>query len=316
MKEIYLAGGCFWGSEEFLGLIPGVVSTEVGYANGNTQNPSYEDVCRRNTGHAETVKVVYDENQLPLPFLLDIFYQSIDPSSLNRQGPDTGTQYRSGIYYVDPADAPVVKKSLQKLAAETKKPVVVEALPLQNYSPAEEYHQKYLKKNPGGYCHLPQQAFALAKNARVNPDKYKKIPAKDLENTLSLRQLEVTQHSGTEPAFQNEYWDNHEKGIYVDITSGEPLFISADKFDSGCGWPSFSRPIDPMVLREVKDLSHGMIRTEVRSRVGNAHLGHVFDDGPKESGGTRYCINSAALRFIPATQMEEQGYGEFLPLLN
>jgi methionine-S-sulfoxide reductase len=158
-KQIYLAGGCFWGTEKYLSLIPGVLDTEVGYANGNTANPGYEDVCYRDTGHAETVKVEYDPAVLELPALLSLFYQVIDPTSINRQGADRGVQYRTGIYYVDEADGPAIRKSLAGLQTQYDKPLAVEAEPLKNYYPAEEYHQKYLDKNPGGYCHIGAAAF-------------------------------------------------------------------------------------------------------------------------------------------------------------
>ncbi|MDL2253011.1 peptide-methionine (R)-S-oxide reductase MsrB [Ruminococcaceae bacterium OttesenSCG-928-I18] len=315
MKEIYLAGGCFWGTEEYLASIPGVESTEVGYANGKTQCPTYEQVCHEGTDHTECVKVLYREGELPLSFLLSLFYRAIDPTALNRQGPDTGRQYRSGIYYTDSMDEEIIRKSLEILQKEYKEPLAIEFGPLENYWPAEEYHQKYLKKNPGGYCHIDDAMFTLAKNARVDPGKYAKYPENELKNKLNEEQFAVTQKNATEPPFKNEYWNHHKKGLYVDITSGEPLFISTDKFDSGCGWPSFSRPIDPSVVRELKDHSHGMRRTEVRSRVGDAHLGHVFDDGPREKGGQRYCINSASLRFISLEEMQQEGYADFIPLI-
>lgn len=294
-REIYLAGGCFWGLEKYLGNIPGVISTETGYANGRTEKPSYEDVCRRDTGHAETVRVVYDESQINLSRLLALFYRAIDPTALNRQGNDVGKQYRTGIYYTDPEDEPVIRQSISLLKKEYSKPIAIETIPLNNYYPAEEYHQKYLDKNPGGYCHIDPRLFETAK--------------------LSPIQYHVTMENGTEPPYQNEYWNDDREGIYVDIITGEPLFSSKDKFEA-CGWPSFSRAVDPEAIETKRDFSHGMVREEVRSRAGDIHLGHVFPDGPKEAGGMRYCINSAALRFIPKEKMEDEGYGKYLSLFN
>ena len=310
--EVYLAGGCFWGLEKYISLIKGVDSTEVGYANGTTSNPTYEDVCYRHTGHAETVRITYDPDILPLPFLLELYYEAIDPLSLNRQGGDTGIQYRTGIYYTSANDLPIIEQSLKQLQARHDRPVQIEVKPLENYTKAEAYHQKYLDKNPRGYCHIGSQSFEKAANAIVNPNSYILPDAEQLRSKLSPIQYHVTQHDATEPPFQNEFWNTFEQGIYVDITTGEPLFVSSDKFESGCGWPSFSKPIDPNVLKESFDTSNGMLRTEVRSRVGNAHLGHVFEDGPKDTGGLRYCINSASLRFIPKEDMEQEGYGYLL----
>ncbi len=311
MAEIYLAGGCFWGLEKYLESIQGVTETQSGYANGETTEPTYEEVCS-GSGHAETVKVVYEPDILPLSFLLSLFFGAIDPTSVNCQGNDRGIQYRTGIYYTDISDRPVIEQSLNDLQEQLGKPVMVEAAPLVNYCPAEDYHQKYLDKNPGGYCHIKPAVFYRAASAVVNPADYSPPDKETLSKVLTPQQHDVTQASATEPPYNNEYWDLYTPGIYVDITTGEPLFSSADKFDSGCGWPSFSKPVDPNVLREKRDLSHGMIRTEVRSRVGGAHLGHVFDDGPKEQGGLRYCINSAALKFIPKEEMEREGYGYLL----
>lgn len=312
MAEIYLAGGCFWGMEKYLASIQGVRSTQAGYANGKTMNPTYEDVCYRDTGHAETVRVDYDPQILPLEFLLDLYYEAIDPVALNRQGGDTGVQYRTGIYYTNGDDLPVIRSSLAKLQESYAEPVAVETKPLANFQAAEEYHQKYLDKNPGGYCHIGKDKFKKAAEAVVNPSVYHKPNCGKLDRTLTGMQYNVTQKNATEPAFANEFWDKFQPGIYVDITTGEPLFASADKFDAGCGWPSFAKPIDPNVVGRKKDSSYGMLRTEVRSRVGDAHLGHVFDDGPQESGGLRYCINSASLRFVPEKDMEQEGYGHLL----
>jgi len=312
MSEIYLAGGCFWGTEKYLSSIRGVLSTQVGYANGNTENPTYEEVCRNNTGHAETVRVIYDPAVLPLEFLLELYYESVDPVSVNRQGGDVGAQYRTGIYYIDENDRPVIDRSIAKLQTRYKEPIAIEVEPLRNFYPAEEYHQKYLDKNPFGYCHIPRAKFEKAARAVVNPAAYQAPNKAEMKRKLTDTQYAVTQNSATEPPFQNEYWNCYKPGIYVDVTTGEPLFASSDKFESGCGWPSFSRPIDPNVIKERLDTSYGMRRIEVGSRVGDAHLGHVFDDGPKELGGLRYCINSAALRFIPKEEMEKEGYGYLL----
>ena len=311
--EIYLAGGCFWGTEHFLKQIDGVLETQVGFANGSTENPTYEDVCRRDTGHAETVRVQYDKALAPLEFILDLYYKIIDPTSLNRQGNDRGTQYRTGIYYTDEADLPVIKKSLAELEKALSKPVAIEIAKLLNFFPAEEYHQKYLDKNPGGYCHIEPELFELAKRAKPSTH-FTKPDDAALKKLLTPLQYEVTQNAATERPFSNEYFDKFEDGIYVDITTGEPLFISADKFESGCGWPSFSKPIKSALIEERSDKSHGMLRTEVRSKNGNSHLGHVFEDGPSEKGGLRYCINSASLRFIPKNLMKKEGYGDWLQL--
>ncbi len=316
MSEIYLAGGCFWGIEKYLAAIHGVKSTQVGYANGNTESPTYEDVCHHNTGHAETVKVTYDPTVLTLEFLLDLFYEAIDPVSHNRQGGDRGEQYRTGIYYVSKEDAPVIKNSIERLQGRYRMPIAIEVLPLRNFCVAEEYHQKYLNKNPNGYCHIGKSQFEKVAKTIVNPVAYPAPNVIELRQNLTPVQFEVTQRNATEPPYKNEFYQMFMPGIYVDITTGEPLFSSSDKFESGCGWPSFSKPIDPYVIHEKSDLSHCMIRKEIRSRVGNAHLGHVFSDGPEESGGLRYCINSASLRFIPKEDMEREGYGFLLSLID
>ncbi|CEN32733.1 Peptide methionine sulfoxide reductase MsrA/MsrB 2 (Includes: Peptide methionine sulfoxide reductase MsrA; Peptide methionine sulfoxide reductase MsrB) [Capnocytophaga cynodegmi] len=319
MKEIYFAGGCFWGTEHFFKQIRGVVATQVGYANGNTQKPSYEEVYTDKTGFTETVKVVYDPKQVDLQLLLDLFYETIDPTSLNKQGNDIGTRYRTGIYTIDDSDREMISKSLNELASKYNQPIVVENLPLKNFYDAEEYHQNYLDKNPGGYCHINTKLFQMAKEAnpmeKSSPMQYKKPNDEVLKEKLTEIQYNVTQKNATERPFHNEYWNEFREGIYVDITTGEPLFVSTDKFDAGCGWPSFSKPIDKKLIAEKMDKSHGMTRIEVRSKTGDAHLGHVFTDGPSDKGGLRYCINSASLRFIPKDEMKKEGYGDYLNLL-
>lgn len=318
IKEIYLAGGCFWGTEHFLKLIEGVKSTQVGYANGNIANPTYKQVCTGTTNFAETVKVEYDSEKVDLPFLIDLFFKTIDPTSLNKQGNDQGTQYRTGIYYTHPTDLPTIQETVNRLAANYPRPLVIEIKPLQNFYPAEEYHQDYLDKNPRGYCHIHPELFELARKAKMKKQAtsaYSKPDDATLRSTLTAEQYAVTQKNATEPAFRNEYWDEHRPGIYVDITTGEPLFVSTDKFDSGCGWPSFSKPIDRKLIQEKTDTTHGMVRTEVRSSAGDAHLGHVFTDGPADKGGLRYCINSASLRFIPKEEMQAEGYGDYIDLV-
>lgn len=315
MKEIYLAGGCFWGIEKYLSLLPGVIETEAGYANGRAEHPTYRQVCDENTGHAETVKVTYDPEQISLTFLLERFYEVIDPTSLNRQGGDEGAQYRTGIYYVVPEDVSVIQGSIILLGESLSEPVVVEALPLENYYTAEDYHQKYLEKNKDGYCHVNLALFDHARQAVDEMTVRRSAEKRRLREALTPMQFEVTQNGATEPPFLNKFHDHFQPGIYVDITSGQPLFMSTDKFESGCGWPSFSKPINPDLLNELEDRSFGRERIEVKAGNSDAHLGHVFNDGPSELGGLRYCINSAALRFIPKEEMEKEGYRHLIPLV-
>ena len=273
-KEIYLAGGCFWGTEKYLENIKGIIETEVGHTNGNTQNPTYEEVCYKNTGHAETVKVIYDDNQISLPFILELYYDVINPVSINKQGGDTGSQYRTGIYYTDSHDESLIGDSIAKLQKKYREKIAIEVMPLLNYYRAEEYHQKYLDKNPNGYCHIGRDKFEKATKAIDTSKKYAKKSKDIFENSLTKIQYDVTQNNATEPPFQNEYFDLFKEGIYVDVTTGEPLFVSSDKFESGCGWPSFSKPIDEKLITEITDKSYGMMRTEVRSKNGDIHLGH------------------------------------------
>ena len=315
-KEIYLAGGCFWGVERYFSLINGVTATQVGYANGLGPAPTYEEVCTGTAGFAETVQVIYEPRKAPLPFLLRLYLASIDPTSVNRQGHDQGIQYRTGIYYTDPADRAVALQALEREQAHHDRPLAVEVLPLGNFYPAEEYHQRYLVKNPNGYCHLDPGLFDQARQAKPTPDERWPLPSREeLARRLTPQQYAVTQEQGTEPPFRNPYWEEERPGIYVDVTTGRPLFLSAHKFPSSCGWPSFSRPLDAALVEERTDRSHGMVRTEVLAAHSHAHLGHLFADGPKELGGRRYCINSAALRFIPREEMEDAGYGDLLPLV-
>lgn len=310
-KTIYLAGGCFWGTEHLFSLVTGVTATTTGYANSIVPRPSYEQVCSGDTHAAETVKVDYDDSRVSLHSLLILFFKSIDPTSVNRQGNDCGTQYRTGIYYSDPADAPVIEAQVATLQRRYSKPLAIEVSPLENFFPAEDYHQDYLNKNPGGYCHIDRRLFMEA--AALKP--MDRNSTNDLRSRLTPLQWEVTQNGATERPFTNEYDHEFRKGIYVDITDGTPLFLSDDKYDSGCGWPAFSRPIDNQLIDKHLDTSYGRVRTEVRSSASGAHLGHVFSDGPADRGGLRYCINSASLRFIPAEDMEREGYGEYLKLL-
>ena len=319
IKTIYLAGGCFWGTERLFSLVPGVISTTAGYANSTVIDPSYKLVCTGTTNAAETVKVDYDDTKIGLSDLISLYFRSIDPLSLNRQGGDVGTQYRTGIYYTDPTDAPVVEAMLATLQRRHKEPIAIEYGQLQNFYPAEEYHQDYLIKNPGGYCHVDPALFKEArelKSIHAKDDDNRKENREELRKRLTPLQWEVTQNGATERPFINEYDHEFRPGIYVDITDGTPLFVSTRKYNSGCGWPAFSRPIDNSLITEHLDTSFGRIRTEVRSASSGAHLGHVFPDGPQDDGGLRYCINSASLRFVPLDKMEEEGYGKYIPLVS
>ncbi|MCM1153064.1 MAG: peptide-methionine (R)-S-oxide reductase MsrB [Muribaculum sp.] len=312
LQSIYLAGGCFWGTAYLFSLVPGVESTTAGYANSIIENPSYQEVCSGQTYAAETVKVDYDDSQVSLTDLLRLFFKSIDPTSINKQGNDVGTQYRTGIYYTNPSDLQIIDAEAAVIQRRSTKPLAVEIMPLKNFYPAEEYHQDYLYKNPNGYCHINPALFKEAKNLKPKAMGESK---ENLRRRLTPLQWEVTQNAATEQPFANEYYREFRKGIYVDITDGTPLFVSTDKFESGCGWPAFSKPIDENLIDEKPDTSYGRIRTEVRGAKSGSHLGHVFTDGPRETGGLRYCINSASLRFIPLEKMEAEGYGKFIPLI-
>lgn len=307
-KEIYLAGGCFWGIQDYIDGIYGVEFTNVGYANGKTEQTDYNSI--KKTGHAETVYVVYDPEKITLDELLGYFYGIIDPTSLNKQGNDQGIQYRSGIYYVDEEDKKIIESVTSKEQAKYSESIVTEIEPLKNYIPAEDYHQNYLDKNPYGYCHIDLSKIPKEK-PEVNPADYPKPPTEEIREKLTDLQFSITQESNTESPFKNEYWNNKGAGLYVDIVTGEPLFLSVNKFDSGTGWPSFTRPIQWDVVTYVADESNGMQRIEVRSRSGDSHLGHLFFDGPKEEGGLRYCINSGALDFIGLEELKDRGYDKF-----
>lgn len=318
---IYFAGGCFWGTEHFFKQIDGVTDTEVGYANSIIPHPTYREVCTGQTQAVEGVRVVYDTAKINLSYLIRLYLMTIDPTSVNRQGNDAGTQYRTGIYYTTADQQRTAIAELDKEAGRHSRPLAVEIKPLINFYSAEEFHQDYLDKNPGGYCHINPKLFEVARNAGrpiaagVDAGKYSRPSDSELRSHLNGIQYAVTQQNATEAPFSNEYFDEKRPGIYVDITTGEPLFLSTDKFDSGCGWPSFSRPVCPDVIKVKNDSSHGMERTEVRSRVGDAHLGHVFVDGPVDRGGLRYCINSASLRFIPLDNMAKEGYEKYIPYI-
>ena len=311
MAEIYLAGGCFWGLEEYFSRIFGVLQTSVGYANGQVETTNYQLI--KETDHAETVQVVYDEKVVSLREILLYYFRVIDPLSVNQQGNDRGRQYRTGIYYLEEADLPTINTVVREQELLIGRKIAVEVEKLRHYILAEDYHQDYLKKNPGGYCHIDVRD---AEKPLIDAANYEKPSQAVLRENLSEESYRVTQEAATEAPFSNAYDQTFEEGIYVDITTGEPLFFAKDKFASGCGWPSFSRPISKELVHYYQDLSHGMERIEVRSRSGNAHLGHVFTDGPQELGGLRYCINSASLRFIAKDEMEEAGYGYLLPYLN
>jgi len=319
MRDIYYAGGCFWGVEEYFSRIPGVLEVTSGYANGECAHPSYREVCSGRTGHAETVHVRYDPNTVGLETLTELFFRIIDPLSLNKQGNDVGTQYRTGVYYVREEDEALLRGVMDAEQSRHARPLAVELLPLRQFFPAEEFHQKYLRKNPGGYCHISFDSLrdiaGRLKRSPSNAGNYKRPSDGEIEEMLSPEEHHVIRNAGTEPPFSGRYWNNTRPGLYVDRVTGEPLFSSSDKFDSGCGWPSFTRPIDDAALAEHEDRSHGMHRIEVRSRVGDSHLGHVFDDGPKEKGGLRYCINSVSMRFIPYEEMDQEGYGALKALI-
>lgn len=327
LKEIFLAGGCFWGVEHYFSKIPGVIQTEVGYANGHLTDTQY--TLLKETGHAEVVRICFDQYILSLPELLFHYFRIIDPSSLNKQGNDIGLQYRTGIYYRPSENfqnlkvqqfplSPLEQEdfyTIEDILAYQKtlySEFYVEYAPLKNYVKAEEYHQAYLEKNPEGYCHLLKNLASLS----LFPKTFSKPSDETLKANLSDLAYSVTQEAATERAFTSEYTDEQEVGLYVNIVTGEPLFSSEDKFDSGCGWPSFTKPLLTESLYYQEDYHKGYARTEVKTNKDDAHLGHVFEDGPEAEGGLRYCINGAALRFIPIQNMEKEGYGDYLYLFS
>ena len=311
---IYLAGGCFWGMEQLMQSIPGVLDAESGYANGTGKAAAnYQTVCKGNTGFRETVRVEYDPEQVSLDALLLAYFYVIDPTVENRQGNDRGSQYQTGVYYTNDKAKETVER-IARIEQGRSGQFFVEIGPLKTYYPAEEYHQNYLEKNPNGYCHIPKAEMELFSRLRIDPGDYKKPAEEFILDKLTEEQYRVTQENGTERAFAGEFWNQFEKGIYVDVVTGEPLFSSIDKFESDCGWPAFTKPIEEPSVVKLEDLSHGMRRTEVRSRTGDSHLGHVFTDDPVSPNGVRYCINSASLRFVPYAKMEAEGYGYLLYL--
>ena len=291
-----------------------VADAVSGYANGTCEaDAAYQTVCKGNTGFRETVRVEYDPEQVSLDALLLAYFYVIDPTVENRQGNDIGSQYQTGVYYTNDSTRETVER-IAEIERGRRERFSVEIGPLKNYYTAEAYHQNYLEKNPGGYCHIPRAEMELFSKLRIDPGDYQKPAAEAIRDKLTQEQYRVTQESGTERPFSNAFWDQFEKGIYVDVVTGEPLFSSTDKFESGCGWPAFTKPIEAPAVVELEDLSYGMRRTEVRSRAGDSHLGHVFTGDPESPNGVRYCINSASLRFVPYARMEDEGYGYLLYL--
>jgi peptide methionine sulfoxide reductase msrA/msrB len=320
-EKATLAAGCFWCVEAAFRNLDGVKDVTSGYAGGNVKNPTYEQVCSGTTGHVEAVQVLFDPSVISFSELLDVYWKQFDPTDSGGSFYDRGEQYMSIIFYNNEAQKNAAEKSKNLLdkSGIFKLPVATKILPFTTFYPAEEYHQGYSGKNPQRYNAYKKgsgrEDFILGLWGDDKTGQYKKPEDSELKKKLNLVQYEVTQSCGTEMAFNNEYWDNKEEGIYVDIVSGEPLFCSVDKFDSGSGWPSFTKPIDTRYIIKDIDTSHNMTRIELKSKFGKSHLGHVFNDGP-ESTNLRYCINSASLKFIPKTKMKNEGYGDLLWLFN
>lgn len=314
-EKATFAGGCFWCMVEPFDEQPGIIEVTSGYTGGTVENPTYKQVCSNTTGHVEAVQITFDPTIFPYEELVTLFWQQIDPTDDGGQFHDRGDSYRTAIFYHNETQKKIAEESKQTLIDSKKfqKPIVTPIIPAKTFYPAEEEHQYFYKRN---MFHYKTYKRGSGREQFIKDNWSKRFDPEDLKESLTEQQYYVTQENGTEPPFQNEYWDHFEDGIYVDIVSGEVLFSSKDKYDAQCGWPSFTKPVMNKQVIEHLDTTHGMVRTEVRSKEGNSHLGHVFPDGPQEAGGLRYCINSASIRFIPKDEMVEEGYERYLYLFN